>query len=122
MWGLSEVPPGRLSSAVVGNDDTLVPKRRWSELAAMGAVVGQCRVCNGNLKAIPPSEHDTQGEDGQITWYETRCDNCGRETAAPNGRILRRSSLHSEMPSGWLERRQQRDREEAKARQTGRPE
>jgi hypothetical protein len=120
---VENVPPGGLSRGLVGNDSTLVSKVRWNELARMGAVVGTCREpgCGGALHAVAPSEHDAQGEDGAITWYETRCTNCGKELAAPNGRILRRSSLQGEMPSGWLAQRRANDEAEAKIRRQGHP-
>jgi hypothetical protein len=119
---LGALPEGGLSRGVVGSDDTLVTKMRWSELAKINAVVGTCRECQGALHALVAGEHDAQGEDGQITWYDAKCQRCGKEYAAPNGRVLRRSSLNNEMPSGWLDQRRQRDREEARARQTGHPE
>lgn len=111
-----DLPDGRLSPGLVGADDTLPPKIRWKQLADLGAIVGQCRQCQGNLVAEPPDEHDQGGEDGQVSWYETRCLSCGRVSAAPNGRVLARSSRATEQPRGWAERRQQRDAEEVKQR------
>jgi hypothetical protein len=110
-----DLPPGGINARFVDSEDLLVGKPRWNELAAVRAVIGQCRACGGDLQAIEPSEHDAQGEDGEITWYEAKCRDCGREIAAPNGRMLARSSAHREMPRGWLERRNRRDDADRKA-------
>lgn len=122
-WNRGKLPEGGVSSALGGNDDTLPSRMRWNHLADIGAIVGQCRRgCGGALVPIKAGPHDAEGEDGQITWYEVRCLGCGDETAAPNGRILRRSSLRSEMPSQWWETRERRDREQKQQRQGGGPE
>jgi hypothetical protein len=111
---MSGGPPPGVNATFVGTDDTLVSKGRWNQLAGMQAVVGQCRACGGDMEALAPSEHDAQGEAEQITWYEARCRACGKEVAAPNGRIFRRSSAHLETPRAWLETRASRDAEERK--------
>lgn len=110
-----------MAPGVVGGDETLVPKMRWNELAGIAAIVGSCRECalhgrHGDLVALAPSAHDHMGEDGEVTWYEARCRACGKEVAAPNGRVMRRSSRHTETPRGWLERRAGRDEEQVKQR------
>jgi hypothetical protein len=110
------LPRGGINTALVGNDDTLVSRLRWIELARLRAIVGTCRECQGSLQAIEPDAHDHSGEEGQITWYEARCATCGEEIAAPNGRIFRRSSRWSETPGDWLSGREKRDGEERKAR------
>lgn len=112
-----DLPSAGINSGLVGGDDTLPSKMRWNQLADLKAVVGSCRSCSlanrhGDLVAIPASMHDHMGEDGEVTWYEARCLACGTEVAAPNGRVLRRSSRHAETPRGWLEAREKRDADE----------
>jgi hypothetical protein len=114
-------PPlrGGINDRFVDTEDALPPKYEWERLARMRAQIGQCRRlgCDAPLRAIPADEHDHSGEDGAISWYEAVCDN-GHEVAAPNGRVLRKSSLHGEMPSSWWEQREARDkklREETEA-------
>jgi hypothetical protein len=109
-------PEGGINGHFVGTDDTLVSRMRWNQLAATRAIIGRCRACGGDVQAIEPTEHDAQGETGQVTWYEMKCRVCGRESAAPNGRIMRRSGAHRETPRGWLEARESRDEEEVKQR------
>jgi hypothetical protein len=117
----TDPPRAGLVPTFVGTDDTLPPRTRWTQLAEMGAIVGSCRVCalnnrHGDLVAVAPSGHDAQGEDGSITWYETRCLACGDERAAPNGRVMRRSARWAETPHGWLANRDERDQEQVKQR------
>lgn len=73
----------------------------WNRLAERGGIVGNCRQpkCGGLLKALPTHE------DGKRTWYGAECLNCGHEIAAPDGKVLRRSSRRNEMPSGTWDRR-----------------
>lgn len=78
--------------------DDHVDHAAWLRARATGELVGDC-VCGGYLQ---PGESYTVGH---TEWYETRCVTCGRETAAPGGRILRRSSRHAEQPSGWWAQR-----------------
>jgi hypothetical protein len=101
---------GGINGALIGADDTLPDKQRWNHLAEIRAIVGQCRDCCGDLQAVAPDEHDAQGEEGEVTWYEARCMSCGKVVAAPNGRVFRRSSAHRETPGDWLEGRRARDR------------
>jgi hypothetical protein len=109
----SPLPRRGIASGLTDADDLLPEKIRWNQLARMRAVVGTCGYlgCPGELLAIEPSQHDAQGEDEEITWYEARCEKCGKEYAAPNGRVLRRSSAHAETPSQWLAERERRDGE-----------
>lgn len=109
------LPRGGIQAAFADTDDLLVEKQRWNQLAAMRAVIGQCRACGGDLLAVPPSEHDAQGEDDEITWYEASCAQCGKEYAAPNGRVFRRSTSHRETPRDWLSARERRDAEQRRA-------
>jgi hypothetical protein len=109
-----DTPAGGVHPVFVGSDDLLVAKPRWNQLAGTRAVVGQCRDCGGDLQAIEATEYDSMGEAGQVTWYETRCRVCGKERAAPNGRIMRRSSAHRETPRAWLDTRERRDADERK--------
>lgn len=106
-------PGGEINATFADRDDTLVTKARWNELAAIRAIIGTCHYlgCGGNLQAVEASVHDAQGETGRVTWYEAKCNRCGREVAAPNGRVMRGSAAHGETPRGWLESRAQRDAE-----------
>lgn len=73
----------------------------WHRANDAREIVGSCRQpgCGGFLQAV-----DTH-QAGGITWYGTECMNCGHETAAPEGRVLRRSGRHQEMPDGWWSQR-----------------
>lgn len=80
------------------NDDGSINTVAWNRAAECGEHVGTCRHCGSYLLADPT--HQNAG----ITWYGGRCTNlggCGRDFAAPNGEVLRRSARHSEMPAGW---------------------
>lgn len=77
----------------------------WLRARAEGSFVGTCRTCAGHLAPRPPEHH------GILIWYEATCITCHKPYAAPahqweaGGRALRRSSRHSEMPSGWMHHR-----------------
>lgn len=76
---------------VVMDGDHIDP-RAWSHM------VGSCRACEkGHL--IAQTQHNRGPKD--VTWFEAKCSNCGHEVAAPQGKILRESSRHSEMPPGF---------------------
>lgn len=70
----------------------------WRRAVEAATSVGTCREdgCGGELIPLRPRERD-----GPIAWYEAECSTCGHTVAAPAGRVLRRSSRHDEMPSGW---------------------
>lgn len=78
--------------------DDQVDSRQWLRARATGDLVGDCS-CGGYLA---PGE---VYHNGHVEWYEARCITCGREVAAPGGRVLRRSSRHAEQPAGWWEQR-----------------
>lgn len=77
----------------------------WLRAHAEAGHVGTCRHDGGRLRPLPPEQH------GVLTWYEATCPD-GHIYAAPahkwetGGRALRRSSMHSEMPTGWFTHRQ----------------
>ena len=71
----------------------------WNRVRSERGHVGTCRSCGSYLVPLSVERH------GGIDWYEARCLSCGKEVAAPDGRTLRRSSRHSEMPPGWWEAR-----------------
>lgn len=77
----------------------------WNAAAEIGGHVGTCRVCGMAMQARPTTQ-----ENG-VTWYTAGCSNgsCGREIASPDGRVLRRSSRHGDMPKGFWESRCQKD-------------
>lgn len=89
-----------ISTRLVDNQD-FIHSVEWNRLAERGAIVGTCRRpnCGGLMKGLPTHE------EGKIIWYGTECLNCGAQMAAPNGRVLIRSSRRTEMPSGVWDRR-----------------
>ena len=83
------------------NDDGDLRSTTWNAAVEGGEHVGTCRRCGFYLLGRPTHQA------GPIVWYGAYCTNpgCGWEMAAPNGEILRRSSRHNEMPSGfWADR------------------
>lgn len=83
----------------------MINTREWNLAVQSGEMVGDCRFCGNNMRPWPTEIA------GQITWYTAQCvfSQCGRVIAAPNGEMLRRSSRHDEMPSGfWNGRAKQR--------------
>lgn len=73
----------------------------WNRAANGGEFVGSCRVCGDHMVAEP-----TRTE-GKIHWYTARCigADCHHDVAMPDGRILRRSARHDEMPQGFWDKR-----------------
>ncbi len=72
----------------------------WLRACAERSYVGNCR-CGDYLVPEPPEQI------GQRLDYRAACrrDECSYELEAPGGRVLRRSSRHSEMPGGWWDHR-----------------
>ena len=100
-WAGNDPLNSGLARRFGGNGDS-INLGQWNYARAAGDIVGACRnTCTGLLVAEPSRADDGSG----VTWYETRCLKCGHTTAAPNGRTLARSSRHSEMPSGWWQKR-----------------
>ena len=110
----SSRPKGGVSSGIVSALGFLPSRMQWIRFAGEHAIVGSCRRprCGGRLVATMPRDDDSAGEDGEITWYEMHCLECGGEVAAPNARVLSKSSLRSEHPSGWWAAREARDKEQ----------
>lgn len=75
----------------------LLNTRAWNRAVESGEPVGDCRVCGWHIVGCPTEIV------GTVTWYTAVCTNppCRHEVASPNGEILRKSSRHSEMPSGF---------------------
>lgn len=77
----------------------------WLRAHAESDFVGTCRSCGGHLAPRQPHQVDKN------TWYEAACVSCHKTIAAParpherGGRLLRHSSRHHEMPTGWWEHR-----------------
>jgi hypothetical protein len=69
----------------------------WSRAHGSGEFVGTCRVCGGNLLALPTRTN------GNTNWYSAQCveADCRHEITMPNGAILRLSARHDEMPAGF---------------------
>lgn len=76
---------------------------QWNRARAERGIVGSCRLCGGHL--VP---QETEPRIVALEWFEARCILCGHEIAAPGGRVLRRSSRHSEQPVEWRENRSAR--------------
>lgn len=75
---------------------------RWLRACAEGNWVGECRTCGGYLRPEEPEEHDRRFD------YEASCTTCGHIILAPDGRVLASSSLHSDAPRDWWEKRPER--------------
>ncbi len=75
----------------------------WNRARAEQGIVGSCRLCGGHLTPLPTEERI-----GTLEWFEARCLLCQHEIASPGGRVLRRSSRHSEQPVEWRETRMAR--------------
>lgn len=88
---------------LVYNDE--IQHGRWLRACAEGTFVGQCRYrsCDGDLRPEDPVEHERR-----FDYYEASCSACGHVVAAPDGRVLPGSSLHSEFPRDWWEKRTER--------------
>lgn len=106
---------GGIARHLVGADDALPSATLWNRLVDAHEIVGTCRHpgCVGPLQPLPV---EVGGETGQVSWYEARCLSCGREVAAPNGRVFAHSSAHGNTPRGWLDARAARDAEDRQAR------
>lgn len=80
-----------------------VNQAAWMRARAAGEYVGTCRSCgNGHLKPDPtPPAHHTAGDQSHVEWLGATCEACGHEFALPAGKILKRSSSHRRIPSGW---------------------
>jgi hypothetical protein len=83
-------------------DHDMIETGQWLRARAERTVVGSCRLCGGHLA---PMEGLPAGS-SHLEWFEARCLLCHHEYASPSGRVLRRSSRHTEMPPGWWEFRQ----------------
>lgn len=72
----------------------------WNRARAERGIIGSCRLCGGHLVPL-----ETDPNVGPLDWYEAECVLCHHPIAAPGGRVLRRSSRHSEQPVEWRETR-----------------
>lgn len=79
--------------------DDYIQHGRWLRARAEGSWVGECRTCGGYLAPEEPWEHNHR------TDYEAACIKCGHVVMAPNGRVLRESGRHSQMPGDWWDKR-----------------
>lgn len=91
----------------------------WLRACASHEFVGTCRQCGSHLAPEQPVENAGRTDytahciigvqripvDGDGEKKAFRTEGCGWEMTAAGGRILRRSTRHSEMPGGWWERR-----------------
>jgi hypothetical protein len=91
----------RLWTRIVSGD--LIEIHAWNRARAEQGFVGTCRLCGGHLRPMPTTEHDSTAH---VMWLEATCLLCGKTLVSPNGRTLRRSSRHTEMPTGWWEARE----------------
>lgn len=74
---------------------------QWNRARAERKFVGTCRLCGGHLKPLPSQEPGVS----HIEWLEAECVLCHHPVVSPAGRVLRRSSRHTEMPPGWWDHR-----------------
>lgn len=88
---------------VDGDDGFYLDQGAINKARSEGQVVGSCRDCGGDLIVGPTQDPATSGS--HVEWTDIVCHACGKERAAPNLRRLRRSSMHSRMPSGWWDAR-----------------
>jgi len=89
----------RLWTRVVDSD--LINTFTWNRTRAESGFVGTCRLCGGHLRPEP-----SDPAVAHVEWLEATCMLCGKTIVSPNGRTLRRSSRHSEMPGGWWDARE----------------
>jgi hypothetical protein len=80
----------------------------WLRACAAGELVGTCRWCGDQLAPRPAEEVS------KIWWYEADCRTCTKIYAAPGGRILKRSSRHTEQPAQWRTERNKRLKDQRK--------
>jgi hypothetical protein len=114
-------PPGMKPSRILHHSapDTAIPGDRWATLSTTAEVIGSCRqarhgakVCGGDMFTMPIDPH--QSPDAPLKWQDAECGTCRHQVTIPNGRVLRRSSRHEEMPSGWFQERARRLSEDQK--------
>lgn len=106
-WLMSDRPPPfnplihRLHPRAVYDD--VIDLAVWNRTRAEGGFVGTCRECGGHVKPAPTTEYDSHAH---VQWFEAVCILCRKTIVSPNGRTLRRSSAHNEMPGGWWDNRE----------------
>lgn len=90
-----------IARSMLDNSGMWLNTAAWQRAAGGGQFVGTCRVCGDHMVA------DTTREEGKTTWYTARCigAGCHHEVVMPNGRVLRRSARHDEMPQGFWAKR-----------------
>lgn len=86
-----------LYRSLIDNSGLYINVAAWGRAQGGGEFVGTCRVCGDQLVAL--ATHTA----GKTNWFAARCVNqeCLHEIAMPNGAVLKRSGLHSEMPEGF---------------------
>lgn len=84
-----------------GEDGVFLDDAAINRARAEHGFVGTCRECGGHLVVARGRNHDG----AEIQWTDLECIDCRKETAAPNGKVLRRDSRHHHMPNGWWARR-----------------
>ena len=91
--------------------DGRIDHNRWMRACAEHGHVGECRHCSSYLRPERPQQHNGR------TDYEAVCinDTCSCSVSAPAGRVLARSTRHSEMPGGWWEHRNRALKQEGAA-------
>lgn len=76
----------------------------WAAAVDAGDIVGECRRCDGFMRAVACPAAD------RTKWFTAQCMNCGADIAAPARHmpgplVLRRSSRHDEMKPGSMNTR-----------------
>ena len=110
-----ERPRGRgITTRFVDSQDYIV-EATWNDAVARHQPVGECRRvgCGGLLMGRPSRK------ESEKLWFEAECNSCGGTVAAADGRVLRRSTRHDEMPKGWLGARNEALRKAHEFKKTG---
>lgn len=80
----------------------------WNRARADRSYVGTCRNfpnCGGYLIPEPTDAYPPSPDEVCATWYGAVCKACGQEFVAPDGKVLKRSARHSQMPRQFLRTR-----------------
>jgi len=107
-----------IAKQFIGHNDRII-ESSWNDAADRLWPVGTCRhnECAGKLMARP-ARRDGNPEGG-ILWFEASCNVCSGMVVAPNGRVMRKSTAHSDMPKNWLADRNRALAAEAAGRKEG---
>lgn len=101
-------PPQGLYPQYIDPSGFFVNRAAWQRAYHARDAVGDCRQPDCAGRMIPTPTHSV----GKVDWFGAECDGVDdrdepyrHEIAAPDGRVVKGSALHSEMPTGWWDRR-----------------